>query len=133
MSAVAARRPGAGDKPLTRRGCVLGVSIWLALMLLPVCALLLALRGEVAWRRGEFVEDRLWLVQSDTRSGNSAAAGLAYSMTRIVSDQRPVDGPVCLRTRVFFLLWRGASERLTYCECHAPRAAGDFDFMGECP
>ena len=112
---------------MTRRGCVLGLLAWLCVMSLPVVAFLLAMRGELAWRRGEFVEDRLWLVR------DPQANGLAYSASRIVSDQRPVDGPVCVRTQVTFLLWQGRSEALGFCECFGlSPLTGTYEPAGEC-
>ena len=126
MSA-ASRPPSSLDRPLTRRGCLVGTLIWLAVMVLPLAALLLALRGEVTWRRGEFTEDRVWVVKE------SNAGGLGWSSARVLSDERPVDGPVCVRTQVRFLLWRGASESLAFCECYVlSRTTGTLETFGSC-
>jgi hypothetical protein len=125
---AAPRPPSAFDRPLSRSGCLLGGLLWLAVMALPLAALWLAARGEVTWRRGEFTEDRLWLVNE------SGAQGLGWSSARVASDQRPVDGPVCVRTQVRFLLWKGTSENLAFCECYVvSRAAGGLEAFGSCP
>lgn len=119
---------------MTRRGCVLGCLAWLVIMTLPLLAILLAVRGELAWQRGDFVEDRLWLVRTDDLPGEEAA-GLAYSASRLVRDPSAPVGQVCVRTRVTFLLWRGASESFDYCECYQarPAPAEGYDPLGACP
>ena len=121
------------NKPMTRRGCLLGVLAWLLLMTLPLFALVLAMRGEVGWRRGAFVEDRVWLVHLDNEPGGERASGLAYSATRLAA--RPAAGPhaICARTRVYFFLWRGASEPADYCECFRLAPGGSYEALGSCP
>jgi len=134
-------RPGAtgagraASPRMTWRGCLLASGLWLIVMTLPCCALVLAVRQEVTWRRGDFVEDRLWIVRGEAGPGRQAVSGLGYSAARVISDQRPADGPVCVRTRVYFLLWRGQSERVEFCECFTPRPApgGGFEASGSCP
>jgi hypothetical protein len=118
---------------MTRRGCLLGCLVWLVVMTLPLIALLLAVRGELAWRRGDFVEDRVWLVRTDDLPGEEAA-GLAYASTRLLPDPNAPAGRVCVRTRVTFLLWRGASESFDYCECYQarPAPAEGYDPLGSC-
>ena len=125
-----------GDqKPMTRRGCLLGVMAWLLIMALPLCALVFAMRGEMGWQRGPFVEDRIWLVNLEGAPGQETASGLAYSATRLSAQPsaRPTD--ICVKTSVYFLLWRGQSESLSYCECYQPNpaASGGYDPLGACP
>ncbi len=117
---------------MTRRGCALGCLAWLLVMTLPLLALILAVRGELAWQRGDFVEDRLWLVRTDDVPGEEAA-GLAYSSTRLVRDPAAPAGRVCVRTRVTFLLWRGNSESFGYCECYQAHPGQGYDPIGACP
>jgi hypothetical protein len=132
----AAKPQRAIDKPMTRRGCVLGVAAWLVVMALPVCALVFAARGELSWQRGPFTADRVWLVNMESGRGQERASGLAYSASRVRS--RPPagsEGAVCVETDVYFFLWRGQSEAVTYCECFRPRpgAEGEYELLGECP
>ncbi len=127
-----ARPPRAGDRPMTRRGCVLGVAAWLVVMSLPLCALLLAVRGELAWRRGDFAEDRVWVVRQAGGAGPDSAAGLAYSRTRVAGRPSP-GGDLCTRTQVYFLLWRGQSETVAYCECYQALEGGGYAPTGACP
>jgi hypothetical protein len=115
---------------MTRRGCVVGCLIWLVVMILPLFAVILAIRGELSWRRGEFVEDRIWIVRTDDAPGEEAA-GLAYSSTRLVGGAP--EGQVCVRTRIRFFLWRGASESFEYCECYQARPDQGYDPLGACP
>ena len=121
------RLPSPLDRPLSRRGCLAGLLLWACLMTVPLAAVILAVRGEVAWQRGEFVEDRVWIVKE------AEAGGLGWSSARVTTDQRPLDGPVCVRTRVRFLLWKGTSESLTFCECFVlSRATGGLEASGSC-
>jgi hypothetical protein len=127
-------RSGA-NKPMTRRGCVLGVALWLVIMTVPFCAVLFAIRGEVSWHRGDLIQDRLWLVNLSGASGQESAAGVAYSATRLVGQPGSAGEPVCARTHVYFLLWRGHSDALDYCDCYQPRPAPltGYDYQGSCP
>ena len=120
---------------MSRTGCLIGVLVWLCVMAVPFLALALAMRGELAWRRGEFVEDRVWLVNAETGFGAPGASGIGYSAARVVSDQTAADGPVCVRTRVYFLLWKGESEGVSFCDCYAkrPAAGGGYAPGGRCP
>ena len=120
---------------MTRRGCLLGLAIWLLIMTIPFAVVLFAIRGEVAWHRGPIVEDRLWLVNLNGAAGEESAAGVAYSATRLVTNAAAADGRVCARTHVIFLLWRGHSEPADYCECYQPRPAPGtgYDSVGSCP
>jgi hypothetical protein len=121
------------NKPMTRRGCLFGVVAWLLVMTLPLLAVLLAMRGEIGWRRGPFVEDRLWLVNLDAGPGGERASGLAYSAARL--SPHPAAGPdaICVRTRVYFFLWRGTGEPADYCECFRPEPGGTSQSLGNCP
>ena len=133
---VSSARPRtAADKPITRRGCLMGLAAWLLIITVPFCVVLFAIRGEVAWHRGPIVEDRLWLVNLNGAVGDESAGGLAYSSTRLVANPAAADGRVCARTHVIFLLWRGNSQPSDYCECYQPRPAplGGFDSLGSCP
>ena len=101
-----------------------GCLVWLGVMCLPLFAFVLAVRGEMGWRRGEFVEDRIWLVRE------VEAQGLGFSAARVISNQELVDGPICVRTRVRFLLWTGAAQPVEFCECYT---AGAHEPAGPCP
>jgi hypothetical protein len=112
---------------------LLGGLAWLLVMLLPLAALWLAVRGEVTWRRGELVEDRVWLVRSENVRGQTSPGGLALSSSRVISDARAQSGPVCVRTNVRIWLWRVPSETLAYCECYLPDPGGNLALQGACP
>src|SRR5688572_23165061 len=86
----------AGSKPVSRLGCLLTFIGWLILMTLPLFVLVLAIKGELTWRRSDFVEDRIWLVNNSAEAGQEEARGIGYSSARIISDQTQVDGPVCV-------------------------------------
>jgi hypothetical protein len=119
---------------MTRRGCLLGLLGWLLIITVPFCLILFALRGDVSWRRGSLTQDRLWLVAGEP--GRESSAGIAYSATRLVPASGAVPaGAMCARTTVYFLLWRGTSETVNFCECFQPRPAPQtgFDSLGACP
>ena len=119
------------NKPMTRRGCVLGVAVWAVIMTLPICVLVLAVRGELSWRRGPFTEDRVWIVRSDPAAGDETA-GLAYSTIRVASGRPGAAGPVCVRTRSTFLLWSGATDNVDYREAYEPGDNGRYQVTGNC-
>jgi hypothetical protein len=129
-----ARPRSAGDMPMTRRSCLLGLAVWLLIITVPFCVVLFAIRGEVTWQRGPLVEDRLWLVSLNGAAGEESASGLAYSSTRLVANPAASAGRVCAQTHVIFLLWRGHSEPADYCECYQPRpgSQGSYDPVGAC-
>ncbi len=126
--------PGrAADKPINRRGCLAGTLVWLLVITVPFCLVLFAIRGDVSWHRGDLVLYRLWLVASEP--GEQSAAGVAYSATRLVASPAAPAGALCARTTVYFFLWRGQSETVSYCECYQPRPAPQtgLDLIGNCP
>jgi len=101
-----------------------GCLLWLGLLCLPLFVFVLAVQGEMNWQRGEFASDRVWLIREvDQR-------GVGYSSARVISNEEPAaGGPICVRTRVIFLLWRGSAEPVAYCECYT---AGLHEPAGEC-
>ena len=118
---------------MSRAGCVAAVLVWLGVMTIPFLALLLAVKGELTWRRGDFVEDRLWLVNAESGIGHGGANGIGYSSARVLSDHTAADGPVCVRTRVYFFLWKGQSENVTFCDCYTLVEGGGYEPHGSCP
>ncbi len=117
--------PLSADRRPVSRGCCLSGVLGLVVLAIAPCLLVVFINtGELAWKRGDFVEDRVWLVQEPD------AAGIGYSSARIIS--REANGPLCVRTNVSFVLWQGASENLNYCECYAPNAGGSYDYTGSC-
>lgn len=122
------------NKPMTRRGCLIGLLIWAVVMLLPLVVIIFFLQGEVAWERGPFVEDRLWLVRTDEDGRGERMSGLAYGAMRISEGRPGTSDTVCVTTRVYFWMWRGESESeaVTYCECYAPTGGGDYEAAGTC-
>ena len=114
----------AGRRWLRRLGYTGGCLLWLFVMCLPLAAFVLAVNGELNWQRGEFAGDRLWLIRE------TGQEGLGYAAARVISNEEPVDGPICVQTRVIFLLWKGSAESVAYCECYT---AGLHELAGECP
>jgi len=102
-------------------------------MTAPLFALVLAVKGELTWRRGDLVEDRVWLVNNRAEPGQDEAHGIAYSSARLLSNPAPANGPVCVRTHVYFWLWQGHSENVAYCDCYTSAPGGGYTSNGSCP
>jgi hypothetical protein len=119
------------NRPVSRLGCVSGLLILLCLVTVPLFVFVLAVRGELTWRRSQFVEDRLWLINADNASADER--GLGYSASRVISDQTATDGPLCVRTRVYFVLWQGRSDQLELCDCYLRAANAQYEASGSCP
>ncbi len=97
--------------PLRRVGCIIGLVIWFAILLLPCFLLILATQGEITISTGSArgQQTRLWLIsEADER-------GLALSTT---STRQDGENALCVQTDVRFLLWTGSSDPLSYCECY---------------
>jgi hypothetical protein len=112
------------NRPVSGVSCLMAAAVWLFFAIAPCLAIALAMRGELVWSRGEFVEDRVWVVNEPE------AAGLGYSAARLVRSQAA--GAPCVRTHVYFLLWKGASETTEYCECYTQAADGSYELTGGC-
>lgn len=94
-------------------------------MALPVLALLLAMRGDLSWHRGEYVHDRIWLVTE------SNERGLGWASTRLNSKAHET---VCLSTTVRFWLWKGNSPAFGthYCECYRKQPDRVMEYLDAC-
>lgn len=113
-------------KPLRYVGYALLLLLWLIAMLSPCFAIALASRGEISWQRSEHDGDRIWLIQERDQKG------IGYHAERVISDQRPTDGPLCVKSTIRFFLWEGSAEgqNAEYCECYA---SDGTQISGECP
>ena len=106
-------------KALLRRLRYLGYAavllLWFTVMLTPCFAVVLATRGELEWKRGDYDSDRIWLIQERDQRG------LGYHAQRLLSDERATGGLVCVNSSARFILWEGAEEGMNndYCECYA--------------
>ncbi len=116
---------------MTRRSCVLGCLLWLAVMAVPALIFYLAVQGEVAWRRGpgNLEEDRLFVINEP------AASGVGYSTSRLAA--AAANGAVCVQTAVTYWLWRneeGGEPDVSYCVCYSRNATGTYEPNGQgCP
>ena len=111
-----------------RRILIVGAScLWFVVISLPAIALYLAMRGELVWRRGDHVLDRVWLVKERSERG------IGWASTRL---ERQGHETVCLATRVSFWLWEGSSSELgtTYCECYRRQSGQsmELDYLSSC-
>jgi hypothetical protein len=75
-------------------------------MSLPLLAFTLAARNQLQWGEPGRNHIRLFLIQE------SDAEGIGLELARMVSDS-----PACLETRVRYLMWSGAPDNVTFCQC----------------
>jgi hypothetical protein len=117
---------------MTARSCALGCGLWLLVMAVPALAFWLAVQRELSWTRGPggLVQDRLFYID-EPRAG-----GLGYLAARVIQDQTATGGPLCVRTRVTYWLWRdveGGDQNADFCQCYT-RAAAAFQLTAAaCP
>lgn len=99
-------------RPLRRLGITIAVILWFMLLLTPCLAIVLATQGEIAIRLGDVPGQsfRVWLVNE------SRQRGLGISRPSIQASKN--ENQICLQTDVSFVLWTGAAEATTYCECY---------------
>lgn len=103
--------PAPPPKPLRRLGCILITAIWFVILLIPLVFIVLAAQGEIRITTGDVPDQhiRLWLI------GEPRQRGIGISSAGVHSRD---DTNVCLQTSVNYLLWAGASEPSSYCECY---------------
>lgn len=108
---------------LRRLGCIAGLLLWLAVMLIPCFFIALAVQQEIVITRGGAPNQvlRFWLINEvDHRGVGISSASVHAGLQE--------DG-ICVQTDVRFLLWTGQSDPTSYCECYAP--VGDkLEFTG---
>lgn len=93
---------------LRRAGCFGLALIWLAVLSVPLLAVVIASRGQVRLGAQESAHLRLFLVQEE---GNN---GLGIEWTRAGATEGENR---CWRTSVSYWLWEGRGENVTYCQC----------------
>lgn len=96
-----------------RRLLMLGfVLFWLALLLTPTLAFVLARNGQVQIGRAEGRHWRLFLVQE----ADSEGLGLERGRPVPAPADAP-DGVSCLMTSVSYWMWTGDGPAVSYCQC----------------
>lgn len=117
---------------MTRTGCALGCAAWLAVMLVPALAFVLATQNEIGWTRGPdgLDQDKLFLINEPD------AGGLGYLAARTLPAEAAA-GQVCVRTRVVYWLWRTretGDQSARYCQCYTRAADGALTLAASsCP
>lgn len=95
------------------------VLFWLAFLLTPTLAFVLARNGQVQLGRTEGRHWRLFLVQE----ANSEGLGLERGRPVPAPGDAP-DGVSCLMNSVSYWMWTGDGQSVSYCQC--TDANGDF-------
>ena len=93
---------------LRRAGCLGLALIWLAVLALPLLAVVIASNGQVRVGAQESAHLRLFLVQEEESNG------LGIEWARAAAAE---GGNRCWRTSVSYWLWEGQGENVTYCQC----------------
>ena len=98
---------------LKRVGISLLLVLWLILMIVPFVSIVLAARGEIVVGGESEGGFRLFLLQEKEHQG------LGLELRRSVESQQD-----CLKSSVFYLLWRGSSAdiNVSYCQCIDPES-----------
>lgn len=98
--------------------------VWLAVMLFPTLAVVLARNGQIQLGDSDSRHWRLFLLQEPDFEG----LGLESA--------QPVDPPLsapaaaCLKTTVSYWLWAGEGQNVSYCRCADPATGDD---LGDVP
>lgn len=96
------------------------VVIWLAIMLFPFLAAVLAIQGQIEVGGNGRSHVRLFLVQQPE------AEGVGITWTRPLRAQSD-----CRQTSLVYIMWRGEGENVSFCECETPE--GDPVIPATCP
>ena len=113
--------PAPGRARLPRSEIALRFAIALSALLVVALVglmLIIAFRGELAWRRNELSSDRVFLIM-DRRQ-----RGLGWErvgrLNSVPTDAPTMTGLVCSETSVRYFLWEGdaSDQNATYCECY---------------
>ena len=90
------------------------VLLWLAVMLFPTLAVVLARNGQIQLGDSDGRHWRLFLLQEPDFEG--------LGLERARSTAPPLSAPaaVCLQTSVSYWLWAGEGQDALYCQCTDP-------------
>jgi hypothetical protein len=98
-----------------RRGLILlFVLFWLAVMLVPTLAVVLARNGQLQLGDSDGRHWRLFLLQEPDFEG------LGLERARSVAPPLAAPSAVCLATSVAYWLWAGEGQGALYCQCTDP-------------
>lgn len=95
--------------------------VWLAILLLPAFAFILARNQQIQIGDSGAAHWRLFLLQE------ARTEGLGLERARNVTP--PPDAPEtvrCLRTTVSYWLWTGEGENVAYCQCFEQETGGSL-------
>ena len=90
------------------------VLLWLAVMLFPTLAVVLARNGQLQMGDSDGRHWRLFLLQEPDFEG------LGLERTRSVAPPLSAPAAVCLQTSVAYWLWAGEGQDARYCQCTDP-------------
>lgn len=99
---------------LRRLSITLFLLFWLALLLTPSLAFILARNGQIQIGRIDDRHWRLFLLQE------ADVEGLGLERGRAVSPPLEAPGARCLKTTVDYWLWAGEEQGADYCQCYGP-------------
>lgn len=94
------------------------IVLWLAIMMLPMLAFVLARNGQVQLGDSDGRHWRLFLLQE------AEAEGLGLERGRPVAPPLDAPGASCLQTSVSYWMWTGEGQDVIYCQC-ADAATGN--------
>ncbi|HSM55385.1 MAG TPA: hypothetical protein VK879_04450 [Candidatus Sulfomarinibacteraceae bacterium] len=109
-------------KWLLRVGYALAAIVWLLVMTLPVLAVVLSMQREIAIGDASRRQLRIFLIQE------RESEGISVQWTRAVSA-----GEHCTQSNVYYLMWKGAGDNATFCQCYDATGAVTSSMQQACP
>lgn len=99
-----------------RPGCLIGVTIWFFVMLIPLFFFILAVEGDITLRHRGDIPDKYehplfqisLIMEIDYRG---------FGLTSSAIHKTDNDN-ICIETNVRYILWQGEGEPATFCDCY---------------
>lgn len=95
---------------------------WFLVMSLPVLAVVLAVQREIVIGEAPRRQLRLFLIQEQD------AEGISVQWTRPVNS-----GEQCTQSNLYYLMWKGAGDNATFCQCYDADGAVISSVQQACP
>lgn len=108
---------------LRRLAIVLLLFVWALIMAFPVVAVLLATQNQIQIGEEQGRQVRLFLLQEPEQEG----IGLEWARPVGRGDEAP-----CLQTSIFYLMWVGEGQNVTFCQCFAGDGSLQESYPGSC-
>ncbi len=119
-----------------RAGCGCAVIAWSLIMLLPLALFILAVQGEIALWHGDRIPEPAAHPMLQVRLLSEIRSQGLVITSASLADQTEHEGQAraCVQTHVRYLMWEGAGQDASYCDCYTRPADStsnsDWQFAG---